>query len=57
MIRYNMAALKSAMSLLSATIITCKKIQLKFSEETFQHSLLTNRIKALYISKGLLMGD
>ena len=32
-------------------------MQLKFSEGTSQHSLLKNRIKALYISKSLLMDD
>lgn len=29
-------------------------MQLKFEEGTSQHSLLKNRIKALYISKGLI---
>ncbi|HKM04882.1 MAG TPA: hypothetical protein VJZ04_09925 [Lachnospiraceae bacterium] len=32
-------------------------MKLKFSEGTSQHSLLKNRIKALYISKALLAGD
>lgn len=49
--------LDKAISLLSSTIIKCEKIQLKFLEGTSQHSLLKNRIKALYISKALLMGD
>ena len=49
--------LEKAISLLSSTIIYCEKTQLKFSEGTSQHSLLKNRIKALYISKDLLSGD
>jgi hypothetical protein len=49
--------LEKAISLLTSTIAKCEKIQLKFSEGTSQHSLLNNRIKALYISKSLLMDD
>mgnify|MGYP000949813241 CR=1 FL=1 len=49
--------LEKAISLLSSTITNCEKMQLKFSEGTSQHSLLKNRIKALYISKALLLGD
>lgn len=49
--------LEKAVSLLSSTIIKCEKMQLKFLEGTSQHSLLKNRIKALYISKSLIMGD
>ena len=49
--------LEKAISLLSSTIINCEKMQLKFSEGTSQHSLLRNRIKALYISKALLSSD
>lgn len=49
--------LEKAISLLSSTITNCEKMQLKFSEGTSQHSLLKNRIKALYISKALLTGD
>jgi hypothetical protein len=49
--------LEKAISLLSSTINNCEKMQLKFSEGTSQHSLLKNRIKALYISKVLLLED
>lgn len=49
--------LDKAISLLSSTIINCEKMQLKFSEGTSQYSLLKNRIKALYISKALLLSD
>ena len=54
---FRRAKLEKAVSLLSSTIINCEKMQLKFSEGTSQHSLLRNRIKALYISKSLLSGD
>jgi hypothetical protein len=54
---FNKEELDKAISLLSSTITKCEKMQLKFSEGTSQHSLLKNRIKALYISKALLSGD
>lgn len=54
---FNKEELEKAISLLSSTITKCEKMQLKFSEGTSQHSLLKNRIKALYISKALLTGD
>lgn len=54
---FNKEELEKAISLLSSTITKCEKMQLKFSEGTSQYSLLKNRIKALYISKALLMGD
>ncbi|MCR1897442.1 hypothetical protein NSA47_00365 [Irregularibacter muris] len=57
MMEFSKEELEKAISLLSSTIINCEKMQLKFSEGTSQHSLLKNRIKALYISKALLSGD
>ncbi len=57
MIEFSKNVLEKAISLLSSTITNCEKMQLKFSERTSQHSLLKNRIKALYISKALLAGD
>lgn len=57
MMEFRKEELEKAISLLSSTIINCEKMQLKFSEGTSQHSLLKNRIKALYISKALLSGD
>jgi hypothetical protein len=54
---FNKEKLEKAISLLSSTITKCEKMQLKFSEGTSQHSLLKNRINALYISRALLMGD
>ncbi|WP_413894815.1 hypothetical protein [Clostridioides sp. ZZV15-6388] len=38
----------------SSVISRCEKAQLKFMEGTSQHSLLKNRIKAMYISKSLI---
>ncbi|MCI1945962.1 MAG: hypothetical protein LKJ66_05905 [Clostridium luticellarii] len=57
MMKFNKEELGKAIFLLSSTITKCEKIQLKFSEGTSQYSLLKNRIKALYISKALLMND
>jgi len=54
---FNKGELEKAIALLHSTIIKCEKMQPRFSEGTSQHSLLKNRIKALYISKALLMGD
>lgn len=54
---FNNEKLEKAISLLSSTITKCEKMQLKFLEGSSQHSLLKNRIKALYISKSLLSGD
>lgn len=53
----NKKELENAVILLYTTISKCEKAQLKFLEGTAQHSLLKSRIKALYISKALLMGD
>ena len=57
MMEFSKEELEKAISLLSSTIINCEKMKLKFLEGTSQHSLLKNRIKALYISKFLLSGD
>ncbi|WP_413926878.1 hypothetical protein [Clostridioides sp. ZZV14-6009] len=38
----------------SSVISRCEKAQLKFMEGSSQHSLLKNRIKAMYISKSLI---
>lgn len=43
--------------MITSTIGNCEKIQVKFKEGTSQHTLLVNRIKALYISKALIMCD
>lgn len=57
MIEIKKDELEKTISLLSSTIIKCEKMQPKFSEGTSQYSLLKNRIKALYISKELLIED
>lgn len=49
--------LDEARKLVSSTISKCEKMLPKFEEGTSQHSLLKNRIKALYISKSLLEGE
>lgn len=51
---YKREDLTAALKVISTTITNCEKIQPKFAEGTPQHSLLKNRIKALYISKLLL---
>lgn len=43
-----------ALQIVTSTLKNCEKMQPKFEEGTSQHSLLKNRIKALYISKALL---
>ena len=54
---YSQKELDAALQLISSTISKCEKMQLKFAEGTSQHSLLKNRIKALYISKALIEND
>lgn len=54
---YMQKELDAALQLISSTISKCEKMQLKFAEGTSQHSLLKNRIKALYISKALIEND
>lgn len=49
--------LEEALQIVSSTISGCEKIQPKFAEGTPQHSLLKNRIKALYISKSLITDE
>lgn len=51
---YTREELKEVLRVVSSTISNCEKIQPKFHEGTSQHTLLKNRIKALYISKSLI---
>ena len=51
---YTIEELAEALRVVSSTISNCEKMQPKFQEGTSQHTLLTNRIKALYISKSLI---
>ncbi|SEW55821.1 hypothetical protein [Chitinophaga arvensicola] len=55
--KYTKEELLAAKEVLSSTISKCEKIQPKFKEGTSQHTLLRNRIKAMYISKSLIMGE
>lgn len=54
---YNKEELLEALRSVCVTISKCEKIQPKFSEGTAQHTLLKNRIKAMYISKSLITGE
>ncbi len=52
--KYTREELLDALRVVSSTISKCEKIQIKFAEGTSQHTLLKNRIKAMYISKSLI---
>ncbi|NMS88865.1 hypothetical protein HGQ85_02910 [Clostridioides difficile] len=54
---YTKEELMEALRVVSSSITNCEKIQPKFAEGTSQHSLLRNRIKALYISKSLIESE
>lgn len=49
--------LEEALRVVSSIISKCEKIQPKFAEGTSQHTLLKNRIKAMYISRSLINGE
>jgi hypothetical protein len=51
---YASGDLNEALKEVLSTINKCEKIQDKFAVGTSQHSLLRNRIKAMYISKQLI---
>jgi hypothetical protein len=57
MYKYTKEELLEALRVVSSTISKCEKIQPKFAEGTSQHSLLKNRIKAMYISKSSITGE
>ncbi|MCW3464383.1 hypothetical protein [Chitinophaga nivalis] len=54
MMKYTKEELLAALRVVSSTISKCEKIQPKFAEGTSQHTLLRNRIKAMYISIALI---
>ena len=54
---YTREELREALQVVTSTISNCEKIQPKFHEGTSQHTLLKNRIKALYISKSLITDE
>ncbi|WP_040213203.1 hypothetical protein [Clostridium polynesiense] len=55
--KYTREELIEALRVVSSTISKCEKIQPKFTEGTSQHTLLKNRIKAMYISKALITDE
>lgn len=55
--KYSTEELEKALEVLSSTIVNCEKMKAKFAEGTSQHSLLRNRLKALYISQVLMRGE
>lgn len=55
--QYTKEEISDTLKVISSTISNCEKIQPKFPEGTSQHTLLRNRIKALYISKALVLGE
>lgn len=55
--KYTREELEETLRFISSTIINCEKMQLKFTEGTSQHTLLKNRIKAMYISKTLITNE
>ncbi|GKU24442.1 hypothetical protein [Clostridium folliculivorans] len=55
--KYTREELEEALQVVVSTISNCEKMQPKFAEGTSQHTLLKNRIKALYISKALVTDE
>ncbi|MBU5310412.1 hypothetical protein KQI38_00065 [Tissierella carlieri] len=55
--KYTREELVEALQVVSSTISKCEKMQLKFAEGTSQHTLLKNRIRAMYISKLLIIDE
>ncbi len=54
---YTREELGGVLQIVSSTISRCEKSQPKFMEGTSQHTLLKNRIKAMYISKSLITDE
>lgn len=55
--KYTGEQLVEALRVVASTIGKCENMQQKFLEGTSQHTLLKNRIKALYISKALMQDE
>ena len=55
--QYTSEEIVEALGVVSSTISQCEKMQLKFAKGTSHHTLLKNRIKAMYISKALLIDE
>ena len=54
---YTKEELEAALQVVSSAIKRCEKAQTGFAEGTSQHTLLKNRLKALYISKALIIHE
>jgi len=54
---YTAEELEDTLQVVSSVIGRCEKMQPKFAQGTSQHTLLRNRLKALYISKSLLKNE
>lgn len=57
MCQYTKKDFNDASAYISSVIIRCENSQSKFSAGTPAHTLLANRIKALYISKALITDE
>lgn len=55
--KYTREELEEALQIVSSVISRCEKTYPKFAVGTSQHTLLKNRIKAMYISKSLITGE
>ena len=55
--QYSIEERDEALQIVSSVIISCEKMQPKFVAGTSQHTLLKNRVKALYIAKSLIMNE
>ncbi|MGE5316373.1 MAG: hypothetical protein ACM3ME_00150 [Chloroflexota bacterium] len=52
--QYTREELDEALQIVTSTISKCEKMQPKFAAGTSQHTLLKNRINAMYITKSLI---
>ena len=57
MININNEALEEALFVIVSIVERCENAQTKFREGTSQHTLLKNRIRALYLSKELVEAE
>ncbi|MBE5986462.1 MAG: hypothetical protein E7250_01950 [Paenibacillaceae bacterium] len=53
--KYSSEELTEALRAINSIISKCEKAQEKFSEGNSHHTLLRNRLRAMYISKELIM--
>lgn len=54
MVEYTKQELEAALKAVNSIIHKCEKAQEKFPEGNSHHTLLRNRLKAMYISKDLI---